>query len=522
MKKFILFLCLSFYAFAENNQSLIKDYKEKIDKLDKVINASIWNVRYENFITYQDTKDEVVFLESELKNNKIPNDDLDGVKRKISSLQEQLKLLQEFKELNLAQSLIPPENIEALGKLTNPFAIVGAFSHINKLKEEKKEYLAKLNEFQNLVDKIREKNLELKGLTELETNAANLELLVNSNKKLEEFEQALQTIKASFTAYDKKIEEELSHSELEIKLQTFKTINILIIIVVSIAIAFFLKLLAKKYIKDIERYYMATKVINILNLNVIFLILLFGYIENITYLVTILGFASAGLAIAMKDMFMSMLGWCVIVFGGSLRTGDRIKVMQNDLTYVGDIIDISFLRITIYEDITLESYVKNRRSGRIIFIPNNFVFTNLISNYTHHGMRTVLDGIDITITFDSNLEKAQKIVEDIVKQHARVFTDLARKTMTRLQNEYSIKDIKVEPRFFLFFEHWGMRISAWYMTNSYAALALRSKISKDIIVEFNKHKDIKIAYPSQNLYMSKNLPPSFEAMQNLENAKDKI
>lgn len=46
-----------------------------------------------------------------------------------------------------------------------------------------------------------------------------------------------------------------------------------------------------------------------------------------------------------------------------------------------------------------------------------------------------------------------------------------------------------------------MRISAWYMTNSYAALILRSAISKEIIKEFNKHEDIKIAYPSQNLYL---------------------
>ncbi|GKT38500.1 hypothetical protein LOCUS_05150 [Campylobacter jejuni] len=145
--------------------------------------------------------------------------------------------------------------------------------------------------------------------------------------------------------------------------------------------------------------------------------------------------------------------------------------------------------------------IKNRRSGRIIFIPNNYVFTNLLANYTHHGMKTVLDGIDISVTFDSNLDKAQEIVENIVTRHAKGYTELARKNIARLQHEYSIKNPKVEPRFFMFFEHWGMRISAWYMTNAYAALVLRSTISKEIIKEFNKHKDIKIAYPSQNLYL---------------------
>lgn len=85
--------------------------------------------------------------------------------------------------------------------------------------------------------------------------------------------------------------------------------------------------------------------------------MLFAYIENITYLVTILGFASAGLAIAMKDMFMSMLGWCVIIYG-SFRVGDRVKVFQNDTTYIGDIIDISFYALLFMKSLRLKLIIK--------------------------------------------------------------------------------------------------------------------------------------------------------------------
>ncbi|MBT0606154.1 mechanosensitive ion channel family protein, partial [Campylobacter lari] len=157
-----------------------------------------------------------------------------------------------------------------------------------------------------------------------------------------------------------------------------------------------------------------------------------------------------------------------------------------------------------YEDITLLTYTDNRRSGRIVFIPNNFIFTNLISNYTHHGMKTVWDGLDITLTFDSNHQKALEIVQDIVTKAAKGYTKIAKESMEKLRNEYSIRNPRVEPRFFTFFENYGLRISAWYMTNSYMALVLRSNISKDIINEFNKHDDIKFSYPSQNIYFSKN------------------
>lgn len=503
MKKILLLAFLTTLCFSELNVSLILESKAKINTLNTIIETSIYNIRYNNFIKYQQISDELILLREELDKEHLSYEQKDATQSKIANLEEQLRLLKDYKNLNFTQSLSVNENIEILPKLTNPLAIIGAFSHIKKLKDEKDEHILKMKEFENLVLKIKEKNAELKELVKLDNSKANLNALKESNKKLSEFENALQFAQVSFSVYEKKIEDEIERVNAEIKVQTLRAVNILIAIILVIIASFSLKFIAKKYIKDNERYYTATKIINFINLNLILLILLFAYIENITYLVTILGFASAGLAIAMKDMFMSMLGWCVIIFGGSMRVGDRIKVIQNDLTYIGDIIDISFLRITIYETLTLETYMKNRRSGRIIFIPNNYVFTHLIANYTHHGMKTVLDGIDITLSFDSNLEKAKDIMEQIITKQAKPYTELAKKAMRKLQNEYSIKNPKVEPKIYIFFEHWGIRLSAWYMTNAYTALNLRSAISKELITELMKHEDIKIAYPSQNLYLDK-------------------
>lgn len=506
----ILFLfLLSTHIFANSaniasgDALVVSSIKQEIENLDAIIDASNWNVHYENFVKYDHIHDELILMNLELKKN-LSSTQKEEISKRILALQEQLNLLRDYKDLNFIQSLSAPETIEVLPKLTNPLAIIEGLSHIKKLKNEKEEYTLKYNDFKNLVEKIRERNSQIKKLVALNPSKSNADILKLSDKKLSDFEQALQFASVSFSVYEKKVDDEITRVNVEIKAQSLRAANMLVTIIFVIAVSFLLKFIARKYIKDNERYYTATKIINFINVNFIFLILLFAYIENITYLVTILGFASAGLAIAMKDMFMSMLGWCVIVFGGSFRVGDRIKVTQNDSTYVGDIIDISFLRITIYEELTWESYTRNRRSGRIIFIPNNYVFTDLIANYTHHGMRTVLDGIDITITFDSNLEKAEKIVEKIVVQYSKGYTELAKKTMLKLQDEYSIRNPRVEPRFFMFFEHWGMRISAWYMTSSYTSLSLRSTISKEIVKEFSKHEDIKIAYPSQNLYLGKN------------------
>ncbi|MDR2342844.1 MAG: mechanosensitive ion channel family protein, partial [Campylobacteraceae bacterium] len=264
-------------------------------------------------------------------------------------------------------------------------------------------------------------------------------------------------------------------------------------------ISFLLKFISKRFMSANERSYIINKVINITNITLIILILLFAYIENMTYLVAVLGFASAGIAIAMKDMFMNILGWSVITFGRSFSVGDRVKVHQNGLSYVGDVVDISLMRMTILEDVTLTTYLENRRAGRVVFIPNNFIFTNLISNYTHETLKTVWDGIYLTISFDSNYKKAMYIIKEITKKYSKGYTEIARKQLNQLRQKYNLKNTNVEPKIFSFIEPHGLTIHVWYMTNSYAALALRSTLSGEIIDAINKEDDIMIAYPTQTL-----------------------
>ncbi|SFV66900.1 MscS family mechanosensitive ion channel [hydrothermal vent metagenome] len=259
-----------------------------------------------------------------------------------------------------------------------------------------------------------------------------------------------------------------------------------------------------------DLYYGTNKVINFLFIALVFIILLFSYLENVENLVRILSFASAGIAIALKDWFMSIIGWFVILISGSIHVGDRVKFVKDGFEYVGDVVDISILRITLHEDVTLTSVYKNRRTGRIIFIPNNYIFTDMIANYSHAGLKTVWDGIDFYITFDSNVAKAQAIAKEVTRKYAKGYTDMTRKQLNRLRSKYSIRNTAVEPRILGFLDTYGVRISAWYLTNSYATLTLRSTISMEILSKLKEADDIFISYPSQSLYMDKPAPKNLE------------
>jgi small-conductance mechanosensitive channel len=162
--------------------------------------------------------------------------------------------------------------------------------------------------------------------------------------------------------------------------------------------------------------------------------------------------------------------------------------------------------MTIQEDITLTTYMHNRRAGRIIFVPNNYIFTDMIANYSHAGLKTVWDGIDFTITFDSDGNKAAAIAKEVAKKYSKGYTDITRKQLNKLRSSYHLKNTNVEPRVFTFIEEYGIRVSVWYLTNAFATLTLRSTISSEILQRIREEKAIALAYPTQAIYMQRPIP----------------
>ena len=485
------------------NAIKIEALKEKIAIIDESIKDNLWFKRYGSYLTYQKLIDELSSIDAEIKKLKSVKDKAsiekqDKLISKQESLEKQILLLQEFKNSPFSK-MVEAAEIESYPKITNPISIISALSYVKQIKQDSSEYKARIDRLNLLVVKLEEKLKALEEIRHLEPIPANETLLHESQKELNAFIAAQEIASTSYSLHVKKVEEASIRVTQDITIQMKRAFNIGIFIVIVIVFTLLLKFVAKRYIKDNDRFYTANKIINFANVTLIAIILLFSYIENVSYLVTVLGFASAGIAIAMKDWFMSILGWMVIIFGGSFHVGDRIKVQKDGLLYVGDIIDISLLRLTLFEDVTISTYRENRRAGRVIFIPNNYIFTSLISNYTHGTLRTVWDGIDIFITFESNHKKAIHLVREIVKRYSKGYTDIARKQLNLLRNEYSLKNTNVEPRIFSFIEPQGFCISAWYMTNSYATLTLRSTISADIIDAFNNENDITIAYPTQHI-----------------------
>jgi len=499
--------------------NFIKDLEAIDAYLEK---HSTWSNIYSNSETYKSLEFKLISLESRIKSLKKKSRLTKKEEKALKKYQDDYKTtkgkiiqFEDYKE-DPFKKLLTPDEIGEVPEVKSPLDIISAISfqkHLRAVEEDYNDRFVGLNE---LVTKLYNKNTILTRLVEL-----NSDMNISTNnytkkigavsKKINAYNRNLEILKTKQSALVKDISDLKLNIKKSIKKEAEKGIAIGSTIIFLLLILFFIKYLVRKYMSENELFYTTNKALNFLFITIVFFILLFAYLENVDHLVSILGFASAGIAIALKDWFMSMMGWIVIIFSGSIHVGDRIKVTKDGNQYVGDVVDISILRMTLHEDVTLTTESVNRRAGRVIFIPNNYIFTDMIANYSHSGLKTVWDGIDFMITFDSDVVKAQSIAKEVSRKYSKGYTDMTRKQLNRLRSKYSMRNTSVEPRIFAFWDKNGVRISVWYLTNAYATLTLRSTISMEILTRIREEDRISIAFPTQSVYLNRVAPKELKS-----------
>jgi len=268
---------------------------------------------------------------------------------------------------------------------------------------------------------------------------------------------------------------------------------------ISIVVVFILSLilerLVNKRIKNANVRHLSRKWIQYGRILIILLILLFTWLKDPSSITTILGFASAGIALALHPVFINIAGWLLIIVKKPINIGDRIEYKS----IKGDVIDIQMFYTLILE---VGNWVDGDQStGRVVSIPNGKIFTE---NYfsTTIGFNGIWNEIKILITFDSNKEKAKKIIMDIANNlvNEEVLRTIEKEQM-KMSQKYAIKPGKITPITYFTIQPSGVQIELRYITLARNRRGIKTQLSERIYEAIHNSDDIDFAYPSQKIYL---------------------
>lgn len=225
------------------------------------------------------------------------------------------------------------------------------------------------------------------------------------------------------------------------------------------------------------------------------LIIITGAFGSLSSLGISLSLIGAGVAFALQQVILSFAAWFLIIIKRPYKIGDRIYIKKNEV--LGDVEDITML-FTVIKEVAPNDTV----TGKNIILPNSTVFLEPITNYSY-DVPHIWISIPISVTYESDLELAEKIIFNVAKKEvgmemAAAVRLIREKTPESVQLEFAIEDpvIRVE------FADSSITIRVRVMCLPKHVPAIRSEIYRKVFQEFNKpeNKDkVEIAYPHMEL-----------------------
>ena len=206
------------------------------------------------------------------------------------------------------------------------------------------------------------------------------------------------------------------------------------------------------------------------------IIVVFSYYNNWGEIGFVAGLLTVALGWALQKPISGIFAWLILITSRPFRIGDRIIICD----IIGEVSDITLTHIFL-EEIggTIEG---EEKSGRTIIVPTSIIFEREVTNFTERD-NYILDDVTAAITYESNIDNAEKIMISSVKKIMKPFWEKIPKKTYK------------EPITRLKFNDSGVNVTIRYLTLT----ELRNKISTDITREIHKNiiksKDVKFAYP---------------------------
>ncbi len=208
--------------------------------------------------------------------------------------------------------------------------------------------------------------------------------------------------------------------------------------------------------------------------------------------VAILTLFGVGLAIAMRDTVLSMMGWGVLLKREPYRRGDRIEV--NGIK--GDVLDIHFLHTVLME---IDNWVDGEQStGRLVHVPNSWIFQHAVKNYTQ-GFRFIWNELSVVVTFRSDWEAAREIMLELAGESAEIVRHEVTKELRRMSHEYLVHFSILTPFVFVRIVPNGIKLTLRYLCEARKRRGTEHALTVSILERFKAHGGIELAYSAHHI-----------------------
>ena len=199
-----------------------------------------------------------------------------------------------------------------------------------------------------------------------------------------------------------------------------------------------------RYVQDVRRRYQFLLLRRIVVWFLVAIVIAVAFASELGSLATFAGLLTAGVAVALQNVILSVAGYFFLIGKYGVRVGDRVQVAG----VTGDVIDIGLVRLHLME--VGGSGSSARATGRVVVFSNAVVFQANAGLFKQiPGTKFVWHEITLTLPSESDYHQVEERMLGAVKRVYDEYRDdmeRQRRTMERTISPLSVHPLGPESR----------------------------------------------------------------------------
>lgn len=254
-----------------------------------------------------------------------------------------------------------------------------------------------------------------------------------------------------------------------------------------------LRKVVARTVKEAHRRYQLNKILSFATTLVVAAGLVVIFAQDLKQLVTGLGLAIAGLAIALQEAVSSFFAWFLIRGANGYRTGDWIRIGGEE----GEVVDIGWL-VTVLEQagpLDPSGETGGARTGGMAFVSNSALFKGSVVNYTR-SIPFVWCAVSCTFTYESDWKLAERITREVLAGEKEIAASAqrARRDLEAAASELAVRQGSTEPRIRVRIAADGVELKIRFLAHPRRRRGLMDQVNRRILEAVQATPEVDFAY----------------------------
>ena len=242
-----------------------------------------------------------------------------------------------------------------------------------------------------------------------------------------------------------------------------------------------------RYVQDSRRRYQFLQARRIVLAIVVTFVILFNFANQIGALATVMGFAAAGIAVALQNVILSLAGYFFLIGKFGIKVGDRVQISG----VTGDVIDIGLVKLSLME---LGGNDNDRQpTGRVVVFSNAIVFQPSGNFFKQiPGTNFVWNQVTLTLSPDCDYRLAEKRLLEAVDEVFARYRESIQRQYIEAEHQLNMAIDSPKPQSRLHLTRDGLHISIRYPAETRSAVQTADEVARRLLDAIAREPGLKL------------------------------